>query len=117
MYFDVYRDLVYEFYNSLLVFMDEHGNIIGYTMSVRMRGEDYETMPEKYIKQLNYDNEGILNTLMSRTPDFLWLDLYRVRPYYANLTKLIGFSHPIVRILHQMIIYSLMEGKWTQLTG
>lgn len=45
MHLDVYEDLLNEFYSSLSMLMEENGNIIGYTMSFRMKGEGYEVKP------------------------------------------------------------------------
>lgn len=111
MHLDVYEDLVYEFYNSLSVFIDEHNNIIGYTMRFRMRGEDYEIMIENFVEWLNCDNKGILNTPIDCISDFLWRDFGGIGPYYINMTKSKGFSYPIVKILCQMITYSLYAKK------
>lgn len=74
-----------------------------------MQGEDHVVKPETFIEWLNCNNKSILNTRMSWTSDYLWCDLGGVRSYYVNITKLMGFSHLIVRILHRMIIYSLND--------
>lgn len=63
MHLDVYEDSLCEFYSSLSMLMDEHKSIIGYTISFRMKEDDYEIELEKFVEWLNYDNEGILNTL------------------------------------------------------
>lgn len=60
---DVHKDLVYEFYSSLSMPMDENINIIGYIISFRTRGEDHMVEPEKFVEWLNCENKGILNTL------------------------------------------------------
>lgn len=47
---DVYEDLVYEFYNSLLVPINERKNIIEYTISLRMKRDDYKVEPKKFVE-------------------------------------------------------------------
>lgn len=47
--------------------MDEHENIVGCTISFRIRGDDYEVKPRKFAEWLNCDNEDILNTLFGWT--------------------------------------------------
>lgn len=48
MHLDLYKDLVYEFYISLLASIDENGNMIGRIMIFRMKGNDYEVIFENF---------------------------------------------------------------------
>lgn len=48
MHLDVYEDLVYECYSSLLMPTHENGNMIGYTMSFRISGDNYKVEPKKF---------------------------------------------------------------------
>lgn len=113
MHLDIYKDLVYEFYNSLSVPLNEHSNIIGYTMSFKIRGEDHVIKPKKFVEWLDCDNERILNTPVGWTLDYLRRNMDGVGIYYSNMTKSTGFYRLIVRILHRIITYSLNGRKST----
>lgn len=84
-------------------------------MSFKIRGDDYTIIFEIFAEWLEYNNEGILNTSTrwTFTFNFLWHDLGGLKPYYGNLTKSTGFSHPIIRILHQMLPFTLNARKNT----
>lgn len=50
MHLDVYEDLVYEFYSSLSMHINNHKKIIEYIMSFRIKCDDYNVTSETFVE-------------------------------------------------------------------
>lgn len=72
---DVYKNTVYEFYNSVKLGMDAQNNIVNFTMKFRLHGKDHAITLEMLTQWLKYDCDKILNDPKNFNHFAAWIEL------------------------------------------
>lgn len=103
---NIYKSLVYEFYNSLKLGIDVEHHIMDFTMKFRLSDQDYTVTSQMLTQWLQCDDNRMLNTLENFNHSIAWIQLRGQETYNSHLSKSRKLDNPVYKVLHRMIAYT-----------